>query len=173
MGAKAFGVFGRRLGLTRRVAMGLLATVVFVFLLGSKFFQGSPFRENQPHPPAGSFQTLTVGGHQLTVGVAETPEAITRGLSGQPSLGDDEGLLFVFPQKDFYPFWMKEMRFSIDILWLDEEGRVVEVSRQLTPDSYPQIFVPKVPVRYVLEVKAGWADRYGIREGKKVSGIRL
>jgi uncharacterized membrane protein (UPF0127 family) len=73
---------------------------------------------------------------------------------------DDPGLLFVFDEPGLHGIWMKDMRFPIDILWLDDAFQVVDVRKNVAPDSYPTVFKPTKPARYVLEVTAGFADRY-------------
>jgi len=74
-------------------------------------------------------------------------------------------MLFVFPEDGKYAFWMKDMRFSIDILWLSADGRVVYMALNVSPDTYPQVFRPDVPARYVLELPAGYAKAHAVRIG--------
>lgn len=92
-----------------------------------------------------------------------------RGLSGRASLPAGSGMLFVFDSDAYRPFWMKDMQFSIDIIWIDSSGRVVTVIPNLSPDTYyahpPQTFVSTLPARYVLEVPAGFAAQNNIYEG--------
>src|SRR3989338_1806519 len=76
-------------------------------------------------------------------------------LSGRSGLAEGEGMLFVFPQDGKYGFWMKDMRFSIDILWLNASGMVVYMAQNVSPDSFPKSFESDVPARYVLELPAG------------------
>lgn len=84
--------------------------------------------------------------------IARTPEARSRGLSGREGLGENDGLLFIFEEPGYPGFWMKDMKFAIDIIWLDENLTVVDVTKNAAPDSYPQIFHPKSPAQYVLEI---------------------
>lgn len=93
-------------------------------------------------------------GMTLTVEVADTRQSRVRGLSGRKSLPPQRGLLFDFMRAGRHAIWMKEMLFPIDIVWLDEHMRVVDIKRQASPESYPEIFFPKQPVHYVLEVNA-------------------
>lgn len=91
-----------------------------------------------------------------------------RGLSGLTELSDGEGMLFVFDKSDKYGFWMKDMFFSIDILWIDEEGKVVHIKENATPESYPEVFKPDIPARFVLEVKAGFVKEEEIGLGTEL-----
>lgn len=77
-------------------------------------------------------------------------------------------MLFVLEIDDYWAVWMKDMGFSIDIVWLDAEGRVLSVVEGAAPESYPKIFLPKAAAHYVLELPAGAAARYGLAEGAKV-----
>ncbi len=109
--------------------------------------------------------TLLVGGQTIHVSIADTKQAREEGLSGHTRLAADEGMLFVFETDGTYAFWMKDMRFSIDILWLSAEGRVVYMAENIAPDTYPQTFKSETPARYVIELPAGYSDDHGVRVG--------
>lgn len=96
-------------------------------------------------------------GEELQFEIVDTPEARERGLSGRERIPDGYGMLFVFPEKDTYGFWMKDMLVSIDIIWLSDNGTVLGIERSVSPATYPTVFYPPEPVRYVLEVGAGYA----------------
>lgn len=89
------------------------------------------------------------------VSVASTEEKRRRGLSGQSRLAVNEGMLFIFDQPGRYGFWMKEMLFPIDIIWLDADFQPVHLVENATPESYPVSFYPPQPAKYALEVAAG------------------
>ncbi len=105
----------------------------------------------------------------LSVEVADTLQLQIRGLSGRPSLGEHEGMLFIYQSPQMPSFWMKDMHFAIDIIWIAENRIVAGIVRSVSPDTFPQIFVPSVPVRYVLEVSAGWAEQHGVAVGDQLS----
>ena len=88
-----------------------------------------------------------------------------QGLSGRDSLEEHTGMLFMFEADGYHPFWMKGMRFPIDILWMDRYKRVVHIAHAVSPDTYPELFKPSVLSRYVLEVPAGYAERHGVDIG--------
>ena len=106
-----------------------------------------------------------VGEIPMTVEIVSTPEARVAGLSGRQNIGNYDGMLFVFDKDDTYAFWMKDMKFSIDIIWLAVNGTVVDLAENVSPSTYPQSFRPKVPARFVLEVPAGFAREYMVRVG--------
>lgn len=110
-------------------------------------------------------QRVDFGGVSLRVEVAATPEARERGLGGRTSVPDDYGMLFSFSEDGLYGFWMKDMLVPIDMFWLDDKGQVVSMEARVATSSYPRVFYPSVPARYVLETMAGFAERYGIATG--------
>lgn len=112
--------------------------------------------------------TVRIGSTQVAVDIADTASLREQGLSGRTGLPDGQGMLFVFQEDGLWAFWMKDMRFSIDIIWADAQGRVITVAPDLSPDTYPQTFLPQAPARYVLEVPAGFAERHGIAEGDTI-----
>lgn len=105
----------------------------------------------------------------LRAEVVDTPEKRQQGLSGRRTLAEGEGMLFVFAESDYYTFWMPDMYIAIDILWLDEAGRVVYLKENATPESYPEHFRPDAPARYVLEVPSGYARAHGIQVGSQAT----
>lgn len=107
----------------------------------------------------------------LEVEVANTKPSRELGLSFRPSMGDDEGMLFVFPVPGRYGFWMKDMLFSLDMVWINENGIVVWIERNVTPESYTsgkKAFINQSDASYVLEMNAGLAERFGLYLGSKV-----
>lgn len=120
--------------------------------------------------PDGQIVAL-VGTTTLTIDLARSEEERAQGLSGRPSLAEDEAMLFIFPTPGVYGFWMKEMNFDLDIIWLDEEGVVIDITANVSADSYPQVFYPPTKIKYVLEVPAGWASRHDIMPGDELSEI--
>ena len=105
---------------------------------------------------------------QINIAIASTSEARVRGLSGTKSLSKDSGMLFVFPNAGVYGFWMKDMEYPIDIVWIGADRRVSSVSPGVSPDTFPKIFYPSAPSQYVLELNSGGASDYGIATGTKL-----
>ena len=101
------------------------------------------------------------------VEVVQTLQALSKGLSGRESLSEDEGMLFVFTESGQHRFWMKDMLFDLDILWLDKNGKVVHIEENLppcTPNACPS-FTSAKPAQYVLEIPAGASKDRKIRIG--------
>jgi len=112
--------------------------------------------------------TVVIAERTVFVEVADTPEKRNVGLSRHEELAPDEGMLFVFPEDGMYAFWMKDMRFSIDILWISREGVIVDMRQKVAPETYPAAFTPRKPARYVLELPSGWVERYTVALGDAV-----
>lgn len=118
--------------------------------------------------PGGSDVRIIFGNTTLRAGVADEREERIQGLSGRESLGEREGLLFIFPESGFHGIWMKDMFFSIDIVWLDENFRVVGLEEEVSPDTFPTSFEPEAPAKYVLEVNAGLSSKAGVFIGEEI-----
>lgn len=102
---------------------------------------------------------------------ADNENSRSLGLGDRPCIRSDQAMLFVFDKDDMtnHCFWMKDMRFSIDIVWLDNSKKVVGVAKGISPQSYPKEYCPELPTRYVLEFKNQTADKLGIAKGTVVS----
>lgn len=96
----------------------------------------------------------------------ENLELQRKGLSGRENLGHDQGMMFVYDEESITRcFWMKDMNFAIDMIWLDEDKKVVHIKENVTPETYSESFCPDEPAQYVLEVASGVAAELEIEEG--------
>lgn len=111
---------------------------------------------------------VNVNGSNLVAAVADTPFERQKGLSGKHIINDKSGMFFVFEEADTHGFWMKDMSFPIDILWMNEMHEIVHIEENVSPDSYPVVLTPPVPAKYVLEVNAGWAERNNVKLGDTI-----
>jgi uncharacterized protein len=100
--------------------------------------------------------------------VADTPQASERGLSGTVSLPKDAGMLFIFVVPGKYGFWMKDMNYPIDMVWIGADKKVLGIARDVKPESYPEVFYPPSPMSYVLELNSGGARDHDIATGTKL-----
>lgn len=112
---------------------------------------------------------INLGDQQLSVEVVNTPESIVQGLSGRTEMGS-HGMLFVLPEKGQPQFWMKEMRFDLDLVWIADSqiveitGRVPKPESQILPGQLPR-YLPQESVDMVLEIEAGQADDWQLQVG--------
>ncbi|MBP9771513.1 MAG: DUF192 domain-containing protein [Candidatus Pacebacteria bacterium] len=109
--------------------------------------------------------TIDIDGFSLLTEIVDTPESRSRGLSGREGLADDAGMLFVFNEPGIFGFWMKDMLFSIDMAWLNEDFCIIYLARNVSPDTYPTVFAPSVPALYVIEAKAGFFGSHNLKKG--------
>jgi hypothetical protein len=117
----------------------------------------------------GSGEAVMPDGAVVKVEIADNKITMERGLSGRDSLDDGRGMVFLFPSADTYSFWMKGMRFAIDIIWMRGEQVVAITENAPPPDGADfMTYVPPSPVDRVLEVPAGYAAAHGIGSGDTV-----
>jgi uncharacterized membrane protein (UPF0127 family) len=134
------------------IAIGLIAGLGWALTSGLFFPRPVPY-------------ALSFDGAIIHLEIASTAAQQEQGLGGRDSLAQDSGMLFVFIHSSRYPFWMKDMRFPLDIIWLDSSFSVVHVKKHASPESFPELFTPSRDALYALEVNAGVADRLGISDG--------
>jgi len=142
----------------KKYILGIVGLLFFLFLYYSA------------HPLA---TQIEINGHRFTVELAVTPKEQERGLGYRDSLPVDAGMLFVYQSAQIYGFWMKGMRFPIDIIWIADET-IVDITKNApvaTTSSLPT-YSPKEPANKVFEVHAGTADRLGFQIGDDVKILK-
>ena len=155
-----------------------IAIIIVLMLVVSFVF----WRIRKNETDSGS--TLTVGNHTFLVEIADTDELREKGLSRRESLGENEGMLFIFPTKSLPGFWMKNMNFPLDFLWISDD-KIVDITENVQPsdgggtsnvpaesdggaDANLKSYFPEKPVNMVLEINGGLVQKLGIREGDTV-----
>ncbi len=116
----------------------------------------------------------------LDVQIAETDSQKTRGLMFQKQLTYDQGMIFVFNNEQIVPIWMLNMQFPLDIIWFDSSGNVVHIAKNVAPcTSAIETATCTVDngggknAKYVLEVTAGFVDKFNITENSKLQIISI
>ena len=137
----------------RKALFGLSVVILIIFA----------FYESKPEEVE-----VFIGDSIVYAELAKTEEERRIGLSRHAQLKKMEGLLMVYNSAGRYGIWMKEMSFPIDIIWISEDQRIVDFKEDASPESYPEIFRPEYPARYVLEVNSGFVERFNIDRGDKV-----
>jgi uncharacterized protein len=108
------------------------------------------------------------GDAEVAVELALTREALTRGLMYRTELDEGDGMLFVFGNEAERSFWMSNTPISLDIIYIRDDRTILSIASNTTP--YSEKMIPsRGPVRYVLEVPAGWCERHGVKPGDSVS----
>ncbi|MBF0170426.1 MAG: DUF192 domain-containing protein [Nitrospinae bacterium] len=138
----------------------LAATLPFILLLSPVAFAKE-----------GIVTLQTVGpDRRVAVEIADTPEARAKGLMFHSNLRDGEGMYFIFQVTEPQIFWMKNVPFPLDILFIGADGTIVAIAPNVPPchrEPCPLYHSVK-PVRAALELPGGWCDKYGVRVGGKV-----
>lgn len=159
------------MGEFKKLILPILGVIAFICFVGYLYRKPAP-------TPAPKQSTIKIGAVSVAVEKATTAEEKKKGLSGRDSLEKDKGMLFIMDKSDPVPtFWMKGMRFAIDIIWIlsssgdVKEGKVIQIDKNIqppladTPDNRLIRFSPKVQVDYVLETAAGFCDTNKIKVG--------
>ena len=161
-------------------AAGIIALVIMTYVPVSRTVaEGDPSQVQNVTQPALVNDTATAGykkinvtvnGVPLVADLAITGDQRTKGLAVKDSLAENESMLFYFPKANEYAFWMKDMKFPIDIIWLDTDRKVIHIEHSLEPcysDACP-LYKPEGKTQYVLETVAGFAQKYDVIEGTVV-----
>lgn len=105
----------------------------------------------------------------IRVEIADSEIERAQGLSGRDRIDDKHnGMFFIFPEEDYIGIWMKDMKFPIDIVWINKDMKVIGIEKNVSPDTYPRVFRPDSPAKYVLETHTQYPDLVGIRVGQTV-----
>ncbi len=133
-----------------KILLGLLAVLIFA---GGIVYQR---HYDKTH--------FTLSGHSFIKEVVNTEKTRAKGLSGRENLAGNAAMIFVFDAPDMRCFWMKEMKFPIDMVWVNAGKVVVAVEANVTPATFPTNFC-HADAQYVVELKAGTAKDLGIKPG--------
>ncbi len=109
-----------------------------------------------------------IGSRVVFASLANTQETRTLGLSYTSELPPDIVKVFIFDTDERWSFWMKEMHYPIDIVWVTASGTVAHIESQVMPETYPESFTPGVPTRYVIETVPGLLDSAGVEVGEAI-----
>jgi hypothetical protein len=152
--------------LSKKILIALVIGLFTVAILAALFYEPTP-RKAVPTKP--EYVSLSVSRGTFLVEVVRDEASQAQGLSGRTELKDKTGMLFVFPILDIYHFWMKDMNFPLDLVWI-RDGRVVGVTENAPPDNSenPKIYPSPELIDTVLEINAGDVKRFQIKSGDEV-----
>ena len=148
----------------------ILALIIILFgiLLGIVFAKNYLSENNSPFSKTA---TIAINEQKIKLDIADTAEKKEIGLSNKENIPNDRGMLFTFDKPDYYSFWMKNMKFPIDIIFI-RDGAIVTIFENVNPPASSEqnapIYQPKSPADTVLEINAGLSSKYGFGEGDKV-----
>jgi hypothetical protein len=143
--------------------------VIIVIILGYLFFHSADIllAPNSTQSPGNQ---VCFGQHCFYVEVAKTTAEREKGLMYVSSLGKDSGMVFIFDREDIYPFWMKNTLIPLDMIWIDQNHKVVFISQNVQPckSIICPMIRPSAKAKYVLEINASAAEQAGIKVGDSV-----
>lgn len=137
---------------------------IFTFIFIAFFF--SPLSL----PADNSYTKVCIRGIFLEAEVADNPQQRQQGLMFRSSLADNGGMLFIFEKEGRYNFWMKNMNFALDIIWIGADKKIVDIKENNQPCTEScQSLISAGQARYVLEVDAGFVRKNKIKIGEPVN----
>ncbi len=133
-------------------------------------FLGKNQKTNQTNIQKGVSSTTTINGNVFQTEVARTDKERRIGLSKYDSLPENKSMLFVFDQPGYFQFWMKDMKFPIDIIFILDKKVVYVVKNApiAKTDAELKQYHPDSPANYVLEINAGLSEKYNIKKGDMI-----
>lgn len=138
--------------------------LLFIAVIAIAIVAGAAISRYQARPVQ-----MRVGGHKYTLEVARSDAQRRRGLGGRASMPADRGMLFAYDKSGRYCYWMKDMQFPLDIIWLDADKRIIKLEVNLSPETYPASYCSDGNnARYVIELNAGQASANGLRAGSRL-----
>ena len=177
---------GREVRLKKDLAIiGGLFVVVAALVIFGRGFTTSQFLGVSPRPESTKSAVkqkgttdVTIGDLRISAEVADTGDKRKKGLSGRDELAIAAGILFVFDKSGSYAFWMKDMKFPIDIIWIDESSpaggnKIVDIAENAVPepdkkDEELKRYQPMAQAKYVLEINAGLVRLHNLQIGDTV-----
>lgn len=114
--------------------------------------------------------TVTINNYTFKIETVSTPEAIQKGLGGRDNLCENCGMIFIFSKEGRHAFWMKGMRFNIDIIWI-EDNKIVYIAKNVEYTS-KEVIIPEMEADQVLEINAGMTDKLGIKIGDEAHLVK-
>ncbi len=149
----------------------LLAFALLLIAAGALFFTQKYLKEGGKLSFIKSASTVTIGDHNFKVTVAASREEREIGLSKTKSLSQDQGMIFLFEKPDYHSFWMKNMKFPIDIIYINKDT-IVTIKNNVKPPKdnkeSPIIHTPTALADKVLEIQAGLSEKYNFKNGDRV-----
>ena len=143
----------------KKQALTLFSLFLFLTLILLSYYFSPPAIINNN-------MNVRVGKARWQVEIANNEWSRAKGLSGREFLALDTGLLFIFNWPSRHTFWMRDMKFSLDMIWI-RDGKVIDITKNASPLKLTdfKVYSPVEPANMVLEVNAGQADQYGIKTG--------
>lgn len=145
----------------------LLSLVVLLFIFSTGFIVNE-YKAKQDNSCVLYINSASDKGC-IELEVADTNEERAKGLSGRENMPSNKGMLFKFDSPGKKCIWMKDMNFSIDIIWLNSDKSITHIEKDVSPNTYPKSFCPSNDSQYVIELNSGVSDAAELRVGQKLN----
>ncbi len=141
------------------------------FMLKKKMLPAAVLLAFLSLPASAADPVMLLFGHRavLAAETAQTSAELETGLMHRKTLGENAGMLFVFPRADSWCMWMKNTEVALSVAFISETGHVIS-TENMTPQSL-DLHCSVLPARYAAEAASGWFQKHGIKPGDPVSGI--
>lgn len=146
-----------------------LNKIIIAFIVILLLFSGYVLYQINKTPVPNS--KVTIDNHAFSVEVATTSAQLQKGLSGRATLPKDQGMLFIFKSSARYPFWMKDMKFPLDMIFINNNKIVTIFQNVPVPQQGKTnlpIYAPTSPANQILEINAGLVKQYDFKKGDTV-----
>lgn len=114
---------------------------------------------------------ILINNTKINVEISDNDCKRELGLSKRQYMEKD-GMFFVFENSGNYNFWMKDMNFPIDILWIDQDYKIIGIKKSIATSTYPETFGSEYYSRYILELSSGFSDKNNIKIGDKIIFVK-
>lgn len=156
----------KKIGLAPRRQKGyLLYIAVCLIALAVIIWLGVVFVRQYNHV---GFVEAKIANQTYRLEVADTESEREKGLSERNGMASGTGMLFAFKQNGDWRIWMVQMRFPIDVLWLNENKQIIHIKHNATPAEYPEVYKAGQQSRYVIELPSGTAKMLNLKEGDTI-----
>lgn len=151
--------------ITQTIIITIIVLLVVLLFWSFNFFShnNSLFSGSKP-------KIVTIAGQEIKVKIAKTPSQKELGLGKIKNLPEDQGMIFIYDNYVIPGYWMKDMKFPIDIIWI-KDNMVMGYEKDLKPQADNinlPTYQPKTFINYVLEVNSGFVEKYGLKIGDNV-----
>ena len=150
----------------KKLTFSLGAFILISFLIFWQFYKEPSYRSFVAFAPQ-DLRQIKIKDQVFKLEVADTLAKKQKGLADRESMPQNYGMIFIFEKKGIYSFWMKEMRFPLDFLWIDGD-KIVEITKNVAVDKKILTYSSQVPIDKVIELNAGVAEKAGIEVGDKI-----
>jgi uncharacterized membrane protein (UPF0127 family) len=152
--------------------LAVILIVIAAVVTGDEKAKPKTQHNSAPVTACGPYRTdvvVRIKGEAFDTEIAKNAQEFAKGLGGRPCILPNQAMLFPFTKEGHYAFWMKDMKFPIDVIWINAAHKVAAIEIDFQPSTYPERRGNQQPAQYVLEVKANRTKELNIDLGTPVA----